>query len=223
MIELLVDLARQQGATLAGWAALDRGELGLYSLLNAGEAQRYRSALVIGVRHSDAALVNPLKLPTDTYDQEYRRLNVLLNQIISFLNNYLNSHGVAGRAVEASQTMDMVHQRGLVSHRALAERAGLGIRGRNNLLVTSAHRSRVRLATLLTDLPVPRLPKIVWPYPCTGCDACRKACPAGAIGERSDDFRLDLCIMHMDRFHKQDLSTHICGICLAICPGIELV
>jgi len=127
------------------------------------------------------------------------------------------------RGIAASQTVDPTHQRGLVSHRSLAERAGLGIRGRNNLLVTVAHRSRIRLASLLTELPVPHLPQVCWPVPCSECEVCRKACPAGAIGRQTEDFRLDLCLMYLDRIHKEEYAPHICGICLAVCPGIEMV
>jgi Pyruvate/2-oxoacid:ferredoxin oxidoreductase delta subunit len=76
---------------------------------------------------------------------------------------------------------------------------------------------------MLTELTVPRLPKLVWPIPCAGCEICRKSCPAGAIGHKTEDFRLDLCLMYLDRIHKEGMSPQICGICLAVCPGIEIV
>lgn len=218
MIETLLRLALDRGADLAGFAAFDRGELALYSLLDSTDAKRYHSAFVIAKKHDPEALDNLRGTPTEAYERDYRRLNKELYDEILFLENYLQERGIACLAVNPSQTLDRQSHRGLVSHRALAERAGIGIRGRNNLLVTQQYLSEVRLCSLLTELQVKKMPKLAWPHPCLECDNCRRACPVRAIGEKAEDYRLDLCLMHLERVKAEGISPQICGACLAACP-----
>jgi len=221
MVEKMLALARDRGADLAGWAALDRGELHLYSLLNASEADHFRSALVVAKTHDASVLDNPLALPTKAYDQDYRRLNSTLDELVRGMEAQLRREGIHCLAVVASETLDTVRQRGLVSHRALAQRAGLGVRGRNNLLVTPQFRARVRLAAILTELRVPRVPEMMVPYPCVQCNRCRDACPSGALGENPADYRLDRCLARLESIQSSEMSSRICGICLAVCPGLD--
>lgn len=221
MLQEILQSARDQGANLAGWAALDRGELALYSLLPASETKLYQSALVVGKSHQPSILGDYSTLPSLEYDREYRKLNDELLHLVTSLEKSLREQNVPALAVHPSTTLDTVHHRGLISHRALAQRAGLGVRGRNNLLVTVAYRSHIRLATLLTALEVPSAPPVVFPYPCWECDECHRACPVGALGDHPGDFRLDRCLTHLERVHRTELSPQICGICMAVCPGME--
>ncbi len=220
MLDHLKILAQELGADLAGWAGLDRGELALYSLMSPQQAGQYHSALVLAKAHNSAAVQDIQHLPTPAYEADYHRLNSALFEICLALEAHLRKSRIACLVVPPSQTLDAGSQRGLVSHRALAERAGLGIRGRNNLLVTVSHRAHIRLACVLTELQVPRVPKIVWPFPCVSCDQCRQACPADALGEHPEDFRLDLCLTHLEKYRHEQQSPQICGICLAVCPGV---
>lgn len=217
MQEILPSLALERGADLAGWAALGRGELALYSLLKPSEANRYHSALVIAKRHRSKALENLRSAPTPAYDQDYRRLNQELRTITKFLESQLVRKGIACLAVDPSETLDHHTQRGLISHRALAERAGLGIRGRNNLLITHPNYPGIRLCSLLTELHVQEPAKSVWPYPCKECDNCRKSCPVQAIGDEPEDFRIDRCLAYLEKIHVEGISFQICGVCLAAC------
>jgi len=217
MQETLLALARERGADLAGWAALNRGELSLYSLLKREEAKQYHSALVIAKRHRSEALKTLCDAPTAAYDRDYRRLNVELYEIVRAIANYLTAKGIKSKPVNPSETLDTHRQRGLVSHRALAERAGLGVRGRNNLLITSPNYPGVRLCSLLTELRVNGSSKQIWPYPCKECDNCRQACPAQAIGAKPADFRLDRCMAYLEKVEAKGISPQICGVCMAVC------
>ena len=217
MQEAVLALARERGADLAGWAALNRGELSLYSLLKREEARKYHSALVIAKRHKPEALANLHDRPTVAYDKDYRRLNVELYDIIRALADFLTAEGVTCKPVKPSETLDGHRQRGLISHRALAERAGLGVRGRNNLLITTPNYPGLRLCSLLAELKIHGSAKPIWPYPCKECDNCRQACPAHAIGPKPADFRLDRCMAYLEKVKTEGISPQICGVCMAVC------
>ena len=61
--------------------------------------------------------------------------------------------------------------------------AGLGVMGRNNLLITPEYGPHVRLRGLLVNLPLPGTGPLEGFDPCKGCDApCLAACPQEAFG-----------------------------------------
>jgi epoxyqueuosine reductase len=69
-----------------------------------------------------------------------------------------------------------------------AERAGLGRRGLNRLLIHERYGSYVFIGEIVTDLPpesfAPPVPAAPEGHPrrCTGCGRCVSLCPGGAIG-----------------------------------------
>ena len=64
--------------------------------------------------------------------------------------------------------------------------AGIGLRGKNGLLILPPYGTYVFLGTILTGaaLDVPERPAAP---DCPDCGACRAACPAGALGEGGAD------------------------------------
>ena len=88
----------------------------------------------------------------------------------------------------------------------------------------SSGSSKVRLATVLTDMPLEskreRLECL-----CGSCTICRDACPAGAIsGEiyvpgapRDTIFDARKCSEHM-KTYKDIGRGAVCGICMSVCP-----
>ena len=68
-----------------------------------------------------------------------------------------------------------------LDERQCARLAGVGIQGRNGLVIVPPYGSWVFLGTILTDLPLPSAPE---PAPnCLNCGACVRACPGGALGK----------------------------------------
>ena len=74
---------------------------------------------------------------------------------------------------------------GFADHSPIAEieaasRAGLGVIGKNGLLLTERYSSYVFLGELLTDAPLPYI--LVEPRFCESCGLCQKICPMEKIG-----------------------------------------
>ena len=67
-----------------------------------------------------------------------------------------------------------------IDERDAAARAGLGIIGRNGMLITNPYSSYVFLGELITTKAVPCAAQEIG-Y-CEDCGACRRACPMEAIG-----------------------------------------
>lgn len=65
--------------------------------------------------------------------------------------------------------------------------AGLGRLGEHGLLIVPGAGSFVFLGFLATDAALPETAGEI--VPCSGCGACRRACPGGALGARFDENR----------------------------------
>jgi len=95
-----------------------------------------------------------------------------------------------------------------VSHRAFAEAAGLGWRGRHGLIVTPEAGPALRLATLF-------IPGSVTPEPreLTGCGDCRACLDVCPILRKGSDYR-EACRHRINGLH---LRAEVCGICVRVC------
>lgn len=99
-----------------------------------------------------------------------------------------------------------------LSERAYAERAGLGFRGRNTLLIHPALGSWFFIGEVLSTLPVaetkrPADARTACP---TGCRRCIEACPTGALAGPYD-FDARLCISYLTIEHEERIEPDLAG------------
>ena len=157
--------------------------------------------------------------PNALYMHHYRQVNYKLDRTALEVATHIESFGYLAVAIGASQTISKKPMRGHISHRLLATWAGLGWRGRHNLLVTHEHGAQVRLISVLTNAPL--LPdKPIHYSQCGTCRACVNVCPANAIKKSYEDFNLSACSKKLiEHTHLPYISHHICGVCQKACVG----
>lgn len=180
----------------------------------------FDSGISLAVRLSDAVLEEIEDRPTQLYFHHYRQANFFLDRIVFGLVQYIQSLGYRALPIPASQIIDWEGQKGHLSHKKVAKEAGLGWMGRNNLLVNATYGARIRLVTVLTDIPLKHDCSIQ--DSCGECKKCLAVCPAGAIKERQEDFDHLKCFEQLRLFRKRDhIGQYICGVCVKACKGVR--
>jgi epoxyqueuosine reductase QueG len=181
-------------------------------------ARRLPFAISIGMVLQKAVLETIIDRPNEIYKAHYRGLNTQLEQITYKLVQEISRRGNGVMPIPVSKVLNRYPMIAHVNHREIALKAGLGWCGKNNLLINPAFGSRLRLATVLTDLKLE--PDAISESDCGQCKACQKRCPAGAIGETVEQFDLEKCSEQVIRFSRKNNYGHlICGLCLNCCPG----
>jgi len=215
--EKIRGLCEQWGCPLFGVADLHSwGKEDL--LLSPALIGKLPFAISVGFHLSNAILEEIEDKPTPLYFQHYQRVNILLDTVGLIVTSAIQDLGYQAAAIPASQILDWKNQKAHLSHKHVARAAGLGWIGRNNLLVSERFGSRVRLLTILTNLPL----AISSPSSkdCGSCRACLSVCPASAISERQEDFDHLRCYEQLKVFSKTlHFSHNICGICVKACRG----
>ena len=187
---------------------------------------QYKYAVTILRRLSKAVLQTIDDAPTMAYFQHYRATNARLDGITLDGVSFIEDKGYLALPVAASQsTPDKKEEyRGIFPHKTGAVLSGLGYIGKNGLLLTEKYGSAVRMATILTDMPLePQRPMLE--CLCGDCTICKNACPAGAItgniyvagAPRETVFDAKKCSEHM-KTYKNIGRGAVCGLCMAACP-----
>ncbi len=104
----------------------------------------------------------------------------------------LEKHGYRGVIIPAYLPVEMSYDtlgfKGDLNLKKAAAEAGLGSRGKSDLLITKDYGPRVRLFGVITDADLEPTLKIEEDY-CTNCNICIKSCPSGALSESGCDVK----------------------------------
>lgn len=214
---ILKNFALSQGAALFGVCRLTESLKEKVKEISDKTLKELPLAISIGVRLSEKIIEDIEDHPTFLYLHHYRQANYLLDRIAFLLSNFIQQQGYKALAIPASQVIDWEKQKAHLSHKHVAEQAGLGWIGKNNLLVTPRWGARVRLVSILTDFPLKEDKKIK--ATCGNCRNCLSVCPAGAIKEKKEEFDHLACFEQLKKFRKYGISHYICGICVKACKG----
>jgi len=173
-------------------------------------------AISIGAPVSAAVLKGCIIGPTRHYLHNYRMTNWTLDLTAAKLSMAIQNKGYNALPIPASQIVDWEKQTAHMSHKMAAIRAGLGWIGRNNLLVHPEYGSKIRLATILTDMPLETDKPIE--RDCGECRECIEICPVSAIKDSYKDWNKAACLEKLKHFAKvHNVGQYICGLCVKVC------
>ena len=216
---------RTCGADLAGIADLAPFKEG-WQTLPPGLLEPFTRAVSVAMHLDDDIMDEIADLPTTAYAEHYRTINEDLDRLTSKVVERITGCGYRAAAVPASKIMDTEKLLGAISHKAIARMAGIGWQGKSLLIVSPEHGPRIRLATVLTDMPL--APDGPIRSRCGSCAECTNACPVGAIRNatphgmftnREEALHFSRCADRtFDNSRMSGIGARICGVCVKACP-----
>ncbi|MFW9891038.1 MAG: hypothetical protein ACFFFO_02480 [Candidatus Thorarchaeota archaeon] len=182
------------------------------------------SIICIGVAYKDPAIdwideredgIPDYNLWND-YAKEYHRINQVLNRMaVSIATRF---EGIPLKATIGGEigNIDHVHEYFpmVVSHRAIAEKAGLGWRGKNQLVIHEKFSCAIRFSSVLVDLPLVHRQSME--SKCGDCKACEDACGYIRHRDKLPDYR-ENCRRYILFLKSQGIEKDICGKCIKAC------
>ncbi|NVM19255.1 MAG: epoxyqueuosine reductase [Candidatus Lokiarchaeota archaeon] len=134
---------------------------------------------------------------------------ILLNQCHR-IKNFLTKKGFKSKIIP--------YEPGLYLKDAAAL-AGIGPIGKNNLLITKAYGSQLRLRSLVTEAELSFGTPIYESEYCRNCNICIESCPAGALeeGKYDKDLCRNYCITNLKNLSENTVLW--CNICIEVCPA----
>lgn len=147
----------------------------------------------------------------NVYAREYHKINGFLNDISEGLADLFGGvfvpatvEGIAVKNVEE-------YYEKTVSHRVIAENAGLGWRGKNELIVNEKFSCALRFASVIVNLPLIHGTKVK--LTCGECKACLEACSFLRNKDTLKNYR-ENCRKYIVQL---GLEGEVCGKCIKAC------
>lgn len=114
-----------------------------------------------------------------------------------------------------------------INEKQAAASCGLGVIGKNTLLITDKYGSFVFIGSVITDMPIDY--SLVTPKSCISCGRCISACPNNALSVNGFDFTKCLSFISQKRAKTADENALLkkyktvwgCDICQSVCPMNE--
>jgi epoxyqueuosine reductase QueG len=147
------------------------------------------------------------------YGYEYSHLNKMLKEISEKIAKLYNGIAIPPTTETPSKEIRNVKDffPNTLSHRAVAENAGLGWRGKNELLITYEYGPAIRFVSILVSLKFIEGKRI--DSQCGECNACLEICPILREKSNLKDYR-ENCRLYLNSL---GLVHDVCGKCIKAC------
>jgi epoxyqueuosine reductase len=178
------------------------------SIICIGIAYPERVIDCINIRSNDGTINRD---SWNVYAREYHRLNVFLSDISKSLADLFDGICIPATVERIAVANVEEYYEKTVSHRVIAENAGLGWRGKNELIVNSRLSCALRFASVIVDLPLIHGKKAQ--STCGECRACLETCSFLRDKNRLENYR-ENCRKYIAQL---GLEGEVCGKCIKAC------
>jgi Pyruvate/2-oxoacid:ferredoxin oxidoreductase delta subunit len=208
---LIKEAARRFGASLAGITKMDA------SFCYRDSSPDFQYAISVAwPMDREEMLHTPSQRSNREIMDAYRQVNRVAIKLANFIRSLGHPAQASTNLAPGSSTE--------VLHVPIAIEAGLGQLGKHGSLITAEFGSNVRLATVLTDLPLaidqPR--DLGVDDLCRNCRICETNCPPHAIFSEKQTVRgQKRWYVNFDKCAPYFAETRGCGICIEVCPWSE--
>ena len=212
----LRQLLEEAGAALIGFA-----DLACLEMTITGE---FPFGICFALRRNARAVDD---LPDDeAWLRSSAELSTKARRVYHAAKEFIHSQGYRYAKITSSVPPDKLPGMGEeVPQKTLATLSGLGWIGKSALLITPEHGPRVRIGTLVTDMPL-SVDSPITQSGCGECSACVDACPVQAIRGESWSQGMKRCeLLRVNKCHDHLWSTmttlgrrQTCALCLKVCP-----
>jgi len=222
LLKIITDYCNEN-MTLYGFADIRQYK----DVLITKEYCKYDYAISLGLNITDEIIDN---LDSDegrlSYLDAYIETNNRLDDISVYLEKLIKDNGFDAQAVNASYILPDERLVGEISHKFVANLAGLGWIGKSCLLINPDYGPRVRWVTVLTNYKLPTKNERLNSR-CGTCNLCVINCPPKAFKNvefdenepRDSRYNAELCKEYFDKLEKQGKSR-LCGLCVKVCPWV---
>ena len=178
-------------------------------------------SVIVGAVHILDSVCDDLPETRYEYTNQFYVLNGILGSVSTKVARLLEDRGYRAIPIPAAYPRINKELMGIFSHRHAAALAGLGEIGLNNLLITPQFGARVRLVSIITEVPLePDQPykKSLCPERENECGkACVTCCPVEAIS-LDGKINKDRCLRYQEKIMPWAAVELRCGMCLGVCP-----
>lgn len=202
------EIAKELGADVIGITRLD--DDALYE----GHQVPFKYAICLGLAMDRTEMSH---VPQERAGVEVMRAYHELGGIAVKVGERIRALGWPARAYGNPNSTDLLHI-------PLAIQAGLGQLGKHGSLISREFGSNLRLAAVLTDLPMATDAPVDIGVEdvCVNCRRCVLDCPPGALFDKKQLVRGELkWYVDFDKCIPYFVKTYGCAICIEVCPWSE--
>ncbi len=201
--------ARKWGADLIGFASVDRFDRYPPEHHPQSMLEDARTVIVIGIHMVDPSL--DLWLHPEVWQEQGLPARAFEDEILRAI-----AYRIALHLERSGSRANVISYNPSLFLKEAGYFAGLGVFGKNNLLLTPAFGPNIRLRALVTDAQFDS-DSLIDQDLCAKCSLCIQACPANALAGKYDKQKCRAyCESHLE--HITEDAVLWCIKCIEACP-----
>jgi len=195
-LRILMNISEIIEEILPNLTEFEYGFANLTNILNE-QYQNWKYAIVIGIKLNDTIIDSVKKGPNTNYIQHYTETSEKLNSIIGTIAKRFDLMKISNLPIPPNiqgENKEEYYKQTLRSrfpHKIAATRAGLGWIGKTGILISQKFGARVRLASILVDIPLEPSHPPIDESRCGHCQVCVNLCPVHAANGKLWNIHVD--------------------------------